>query len=179
MRNSCLFFFVALLIFPLFESCNDRLELDKILFSNDLYLFTNNYDTNQYAGLNGNIKILMYADSTHCTTCMAKSLFRWKEFQDFADNHSNSFSIIFVVDPKKGHTEDVINIMADGLVDYPYYLDTAHSMTRLNPSLVGEEYICLLDSINNVVIEGDPIHDKRIRNNYIIEINHLINHYEK
>jgi len=100
-------------------------------------------------------KILLYVDSTGCTSCRLK-LFEWQKLIAEADTmFSNKLSFIFYFQPK--NSDELIYIFRRDRFDHPVYIDPHNTLMNLNSLPEDPAFQCyLLDAQNKVLSIGNP-----------------------
>ena len=100
-------------------------------------------------------KVLLYVDSTGCSSCRLK-LFEWKKLIEEADSlFGESIGFLLFFQPK--NVQEIIYMSKRSGFDYPIFIDTKGEMNRLNEFSQNELYQCfLLDKDNKVLSVGNP-----------------------
>ena len=131
---------------------------EEIVFNENLPCFVSGLEV--FPGLcedyfNKEFKILLYVDSTGCSSCRLK-LFEWKQLIEEADSlFGDKMGFLFVLQPK--NFQEVIYISIRAEFDYPILIDTKGAINRLNRFPKNELYQCfLLDGDNKVLSVGNP-----------------------
>ena len=106
-------------------------------------------------------KILLYVDSTGCSSCRLK-LFEWKQLMEEADSlFPGKVSFLLFFQPKK--VTDIDFLFVRDRFDYPVFMDTGGEINRLNQFPQGELFQSfLLDSDNKVLSIGNPTMNPKI-----------------
>ncbi|MEA4936489.1 MAG: hypothetical protein VB102_07605 [Paludibacter sp.] len=106
-------------------------------------------------------KILLYSDSTGCTSCKLK-LLEWQALIHEADTVLNGkLSFVFCFYPK--HKKEMEYLLLRDHFNYPVFIDENNKLNQLNRFPVQMEYQCfLLDQKNKVVSIGNPVLNRRI-----------------
>jgi len=104
-----------------------------------------------------NYKILLYVDSTGCTSCRLK-LSVWKKIIAESDTtFSKPVEFIFFFQPKQKDERELQQIFKRNGFKHPVFIDSKNEINRLNKFPSKPEYQCfLLDKDNKVIIVGDP-----------------------
>ena len=106
---------------------------------------------------NQNFKILLYVDSTGCSSCRLK-LPEWKRIIAEADSLFNGeVDFLFYFQPKKQDEKELQFMFKQNGFNHPVFIDTKNEIDNLNnfPSQTG--YQCfLLDKDNKVLMIGNP-----------------------
>ncbi len=101
-------------------------------------------------------KILLYIDSTGCTSCKLK-LLEWKAFIHEADTAlTDKLSFVFCFYPKE--KKELESLLKYDHFDYPVYIDMHNELNSLNRFPQQAVYQCfLLDKENKVISIGNPV----------------------
>lgn len=122
-------------------------------------------DTVQVA-TNAEHKILVYVDSTGCTSCRLQ-LHKWKELISEVDSLSgNTVQFLFYLIPKSVKEARYITRRDD--FTHPLCIDVNNEIDRMNHFPKEEMFhTFLLDADNKVKVIGNPIHNKAVRSLYL------------
>ncbi|MDR2410160.1 MAG: DUF1573 domain-containing protein [Bacteroidales bacterium] len=112
------------------------------------------------SGISKDYKILLYVDSTGCTSCRLglETLGRWetyiKEFWEKID-------FLFYFRPKnKG---ELLSILKNAQFSHPVYIDEQGELNKLNKLPANQTFQCfLLDKDNKVILIGNPANNPKI-----------------
>ncbi len=110
------------------------------------------------------LKLIVYIDSTMCSSCYLKSIDRWYYLLDSLYAKSDNFEPIFIMSPKKTEV-NAIKYKLDFLkFDYPIYLDSMGIFDGNNPHMPKESmyHTFLLDKRNYVLFVGNPLNNTKI-----------------
>ena len=106
-------------------------------------------------------KLVVFIDSTECTSCAIKNMFYWESFLDSVKNKKirSSFDIVFIFSPPKADNERIVYQMRynDCLRD-KVFVDTIGAFTTDNPHIPQEQmyHTFLLNKNDSVVLVGNP-----------------------
>lgn len=132
----------------------------KIIFPND-YVFLFRGDTVDY-NLSAKYKVFVYVDSLDCIDCRLK-LGQWENFMASIDTSIVKF--IMIID-----NDDVNSIVSKtkyDKFDYPICIDVKSNFNKLNRFPKQLEFkTFLLDSLNRVIVVGNPLFNERVANLY-------------
>ena len=111
-------------------------------------------------------KVLVYVDSTGCTSCRLQ-LHEWKKFIAEVDSAMNgSVPFLFFLSPKSVKEARYITRRDDFI--YPICVDMQNRLDSLNRFPEEEMFhTFLLDSDNRVTVIGNPIHNRAVRDLYM------------
>lgn len=132
--------------------------------SNDLYLALNAEDyeltrgeyDKHYDGINSKIRVVLYFDSTMCSTCLLKNSFMWSNLINYVEKDSLLSSVVLILSPKPSEYRKVKVLLDEYMIDYPVYLDSTSALLK-NNSFVTESFFCLLDSTSKIIWKSTPI----------------------
>lgn len=122
-------------------------------------------------------KVLVYVDSTGCTSCKLQ-LSKWDKFISQVDSLTeNSIPFIFVFQPQ--NEKELRFVLERDNFDYPVCLDSKDKFYGLNhfPNDMTFQTF-LLDENNCVKVIGNPIHNLSVQELYLREIDKSL-HSEK
>ena len=168
--------FISILILMCFISCQSFQEREvkyivkewigkKIYFTANTNFSVYGKDTTCLDILNSTYKILLYIDSTGCTSCRLK----WLEWQylinEFDTITNEKVGFIFVITPKKEN--DIYEILKYNNFDYPVIIDSTGITNQINHFSINPSYQCfLLNKDFEVLAIGNPIYNNSVRNLY-------------
>ena len=111
-------------------------------------------------------KILVYVDSTGCTSCRLQ-LHKWEEMiTEFDSIFKGSVQFLFYLTPKS--VKDARYITRRDNFFHPVCLDLNNEIGQMNQFPKEEIFhTFLLDADNRVKVIGNPIHNKAVRSLYI------------
>jgi hypothetical protein len=169
-KNKSLILFLLITVFFVY-SCKEnkkRKEVAKIvtewtgkeiLFPQDVPCYAAGKDTlseicNEW--FNKDFKILMYVDSTGCSSCRL-NLFGWQQLMEEADSlFQEQVGFLLYFQPKS--EREMTSIFARDRFEYPVFMDLKGEINRLNRFPQAMEYQCfLLDKDNKVLMLGNPV----------------------
>lgn len=170
MRNKCssiLFFLIV------FISCNKNQKIETaekivsewigktIVYPDNSKIYSNQHDSIYTQNTLASYKILVYVDSTGCTSCKL-NLPKWKQYMHEADSaFSQTIDFIFYFYPK--NEKDIISILNENNFNYPVFIDIRNEIGIKNEFPDKIEYQCfLLDKDNKVILVGNPTLNNRI-----------------
>ncbi|GAB6011598.1 hypothetical protein [Viscerimonas tarda] len=106
-------------------------------------------------------KILLYTDSTGCTSCKLKSPY-WKDFiQEVEDFEQGKISFLFYFHPQE--KKQLKHLLKHEGFSYPVFIDERNQIDSLNHFPKQQEYQCfLLNKENKVVAMGNPTMNPKI-----------------
>lgn len=135
------------------------IPLDSLFYSmpenNSEYLNKGNSD---------HYKIVVYYDSTECSSCRLKNLYKWNHIIDSTSLLKQKVDFYFVlnVSPKRfDYAKRIVSTYAKGL---PVYIDSTSVFERKNPCLptLSQMRTFMLDSNDVVMLVGNPVNNSRV-----------------
>lgn len=110
------------------------------------------------------LKLVVYADSVECTSCAINHIDSWERFIVYAEQFDNRLRFYFIFSPMKKELHGTELMISNKMFDYPIVLDTLREFEKLNTHLPTNRslHTFLLDENNNVILVGNPMHNKRI-----------------
>ncbi len=129
--------------------------------------------------LNSEYKILLYTDSSGCTTCKLR-LLEWKALIKDADSlfSFDKLSFLFVFQPKD--KKELQFLFKRDNFNYPVMIDIENKMDAINQFPDKQSYQCfLLDRNNKVLMIGNPVINPKIWKLYKEQIYGKINKNEE
>ena len=111
------------------------------------------------------LKLVVYADSVGCTACAINHIDSWSSFIDYAEQFNEQLRFYFIFSPVKRELQSTELMISNTMFDYPILLDTLNEFEKLNPHLPKNRVLhtFLLDENNNVILVGNPLHNKKIK----------------
>lgn len=141
----------------------------EIIFPEDVVFTRYGQDTLQYEMPESDYKILLYVDSTGCTSCKLQ-LHKWREFITEVDSlTSGSVPVLFFFHPKD--KRELTYLLKRDEITVPVCLDENDRLNSINRFPSREDFQCfLLNKDNKVVYIGNPIYNLRIKEMYLSRI---------
>lgn len=170
--------FIFITLFSCFTGCdNNERKLKrfiqewqgrKIVIPGDSKIKVQGRDTDMLQINNSRFKILNYIDTSGCTACQMK-LYEWTKLQKETDSLNLKVTYLFIVCTNKYEELETLQNMNHCLI--PFIYDDQRKITKLNnfPSIPGLQTF-LLDSMNQVLLIGNPIENEKIKALYIKRI---------
>lgn len=119
-----------------------------------------------YDTLQKEIKCIVYSDSVSCTPCAINKMYLWNSFLDYSKSYNGQLNFYFIFCPaRKDFQEMKLALIKNSRFNYPIILDTLGQFAKLNPHLPKNKalHTFLLDENNNVILVGNPLHNKKIK----------------
>ena len=166
------FVFVSILIFCLFFACSNpkqRIEDDiKKLCSQRIaipYDYFQEYKGNEKVEterLTSPFKLIVYNDSSQCTTCAINHMDVWVPLLDSLASFEGKIEVAFIFSPKR---EDYANLTHRARLPFPIYVDSSCAFSQMNKNLPANAmmHTFLLNEKDSVILVGDPVRNERIK----------------
>ena len=149
-----------------FEQAYRNLKGSFISIPNDLTMIFEGKDSLLNKKLNTDYKLIIYRDSLSCSVCYVETLPYWQKLMDELNCYSKGkLDFIFILSPlKKDETNLRLNLEVSEF-KHPIYIDMKRNFQQENPQLpkFEELNVFLLDKNNNVIMIGDPLENKKIK----------------
>ncbi|MDR0537956.1 MAG: hypothetical protein LBH04_07970 [Tannerellaceae bacterium] len=119
--------------------------------------------------LKSEYKVLIYVDSTGCTACKLK-LPVWKDFMTEVDSIADK-QIPFLFFFHSNDLAELRYLFLSEVFDYPVCVDTGDELNQINQFPKIEAFhVFLLNRDNKVIVIGNPIQNRRVRELYLSQI---------
>jgi hypothetical protein len=129
----------------------------EILFPENIVFTRNLTDTTDYRIPDSEYKVLIYVDSTGCTTCKLQ-LSKWKELIASVDSLTGG-SVPFLFFLHSNNYREIRYVLKEVGFELPVCIDTEDALNRLNRFLPDAAYqTFLLNRENKVVLVGNPVY---------------------
>ena len=112
------------------------------------------------------IKCIVYSDSVNCTSCAINQMDLWNPLLEYSKSYNGLLNFYFIFCPaRKDFQEMKLALIKNSRFNYPIILDTLWQFAKLNPHLPKNKalHTFLLDENNNVILVGNPLHNKKIK----------------
>lgn len=109
-------------------------------------------------------KLVMYYDSSECSSCRLKTLYEWQDVMDSASSSGHPIDFYFVFNVPGRRLEEIKATLATYARGLPVYIDTTGVFERTNPCLphLSQMRTFLLNKKDTVVLVGNPVHNSNI-----------------
>lgn len=126
--------------------------------------------------LRGKAKLIIYIDSTECTTCRITHLWEYQELFDLAEERQ-SFTMMILIWNKDFDAISLERYLSDLQLEYPLYVDMGCRFLEDNPSLPNDNRLhsFLVDETGHPICVGDPGRTKKMMEVYRNMIANCIN----
>jgi hypothetical protein len=107
--------------------------------------------------LRNKAKLIIYIDTTECTTCRITHLGRYDGVYEMS-REKGSFEVLFLLANTDLYGVPVTRYLADSPIRYPVYVDDDNRFPGLNPAIPKDPrfHIFLVDGAGTPVCAGDP-----------------------
>lgn len=141
----------------------------EILIPNNMRVLLEGRDTLMEDDLlKAEMKIVVYNDTTGCSSCKISHLNEWNEMLDFTRKFDGKVSVVYVFSPSPNNVREVIIALKTYGFTYPVFLDETNAFKVQNACIpAGATYhTFLLDRENRVVLVGDPTWNENLSELY-------------
>lgn len=120
-------------------------------------------------------KLIIYYDSTECSSCHIAHLNDWNEIIQISHQY-NKFRPIFIFSPSKSKISDVLNAIEKFPFNYPMLLDFENKFYKKNTFIPNNlnYHTFLLNKNNQIILVGNPLYNSQLWNLYQKTIHILI-----
>ncbi len=148
----------------------------EILIPNDIECYINGRDTSIGVLDNTTSKMVVYLDSTECSSCEINYLPRYSNISDVNIWTRGKFAIVFIFSPKNKDIEAIRrSISRYQSINALLLLDKSGNFAKLNQNTLINKNLktFLLDQNNEVVLVGSPLGNEKMWDLYKKEIARL------
>lgn len=109
-------------------------------------------------------KLILYVDSTSCSSCFIGKLINYFEVNDSLK--SKSSQLVVILQPKENQHEEVIKRLHNERYPFWCIVDTEGEFIKNNPGIPDNQLLhsFTIDGDNKIVLIGDPTRNEKIRN---------------
>ena len=163
------------LIFLFFVfSCSDKNKLKKDLTqlqSREISISLekmqhqiNGRDTLMADFTDSELKLVVYSDSSACSSCAIKRMYNWDSFIKYAEKYQGRLKFYFLFYPARKDIKALKFDLRANTFDYPIFIDSAGVFEKENTHLPKNHQLhtFLLDKDNKVILVGNPLENKKI-----------------
>lgn len=113
---------------------------------------------------NSSMKLVVYTDSTQCSTCTLRHMCHWDDFVKLEEKYNNRFQLVFIMETRSGTTKNLVSSFYMTTLNHPMYIDSTGVFIKKNPHIPSEQmfHVFLLDENNDVVLVGNPEFNPKI-----------------
>lgn len=170
--------YIIITIF-LFISCNEDRKLthniaqmksqpiDLCLDSLQYYISTTNcsVEIDSSSFYRKNTSIVVYTDSSVCSSCTVKGMYKWFDFLDeIEERYGGDMKIYFIFSPRKSQMNDFQIALHSLNLNYPVFIDSTNIFIRHNPHIPSNKrlHTFLINTDNMVYLVGSPLENLTI-----------------
>lgn len=112
--------------------------------------------------------MVVYVDSTECSSCSLSKLRFWNPLIVEAKEKKVDIDYVFILSPRKAEMEDVDIELEITDLQSSIYLDTAFVFKDYNTTVPDDEkyHSFLLDKGLSMILVGSPIEDEKVKSTY-------------
>lgn len=113
----------------------------------------------------GVMRMVVYTDSTICSSCRLQNIHLWDDLLEEASYYEESLDFYFIFSPTRKDMDSFRLTMRTYAPDNIVYVDTLGLFAKQNPYLSSNPvmHTFLLDENNNVLLVGNPLENKKIK----------------
>lgn len=165
---------LLMLLIILTGSCSDKVKLkrellqlqsEKIVLSiEEMRLLVNGRDTLLPDFADCQLKLIVYSDSSDCSSCMLEKIHVWDSLLLKTVEYDQQFEVFFIFSPAKSQRHDVEFVLKYHHFHYPVFLDISGKFLQCNPHIPENKvfHTFLLDKDNKVIMAGNPLFNRKI-----------------
>ena len=169
-------YFLILVLAVYFTGCNSQIrneirqmQTEKMnTDTRQMVQMINGKNSIMYFLKNYKLKLVIFTDSTACSSCAMKQMYSWNTYIEKAYESNHMLQLMFVFAPNKNEVEMLIRYNKISVFDYPVYIDTLGIFQKNNPHLPKNPrlHTFLLDANNHVILVGNPLYNTKIKEMY-------------
>ena len=121
-------------------------------------------------------KLIVYIDSTECTTCRISHFWEYQELFDIS-KEIGSFEIMLLLCNKAFNSIPMTRYLSDRELEYPIYIDLDYRFLSPNPSIPTDPRLhsMLIDSTGRPIFVGDPSKSGQMMEAFSLALEHYYN----
>ena len=157
----------------LFISCSNNSEIKKdlemlqsksITIPTDIKTLVGGKDTVVNSFMESELKLIIYSDSSACSSCAIQKMYLWDSFIEDAEKYQGRLKFYFLFSPTENDLTTVNLALRTNMFDYPVFIDSAGTFAKENPHLPKKPQLhtFLLDKDNKVILVGNPLNNPKI-----------------
>lgn len=152
-------------IFVLYSCTGKDKQVTSIMLPDNMELLSGSYKS-KFDGIDSEIRMIVYFDSTACSNCTIKNFWIWTGLINSFEQYNDQASIVFIFAPGKSERLHTKSMLKDYVVNYPVYIDSAYTFRKINPK-INNQFFGIIDHDNNVLLSGYPFDSPNKQNQYI------------
>ncbi len=112
----------------------------------------------------GDYNLIVYYDSTTCTSCEIGKLNAWREVINRSMKSRNKFRIFYIFSPQQKDIQMIKRMLDYQQFDYPIYIDSNYVFSAKNESIVinRQFHVFLIDKDYMIKLVGNPLNNKKL-----------------
>lgn len=129
-----------------------------------------------YAAQRSDATLIIYYDSTSCTSCNVTHLYDYMEIVDIAEKSHGRFQVMPIFTPEWKIKRQVVPLLQTTQYPFPVYVDMEGEFARLNPAIPVDRrfHVFLLDKRRKVVCVGNPIMNDALWTLFVSTLDNLL-----
>lgn len=110
-------------------------------------------------------KFVIYYDSTECSSCRLKTLYKWREIMDSVSSPTKPVDFYFVFHIPRERLTEMRFLFSPYIRDFTVYIDTTRIFERSNPCLphLSQMRSFMLNEKDTVILVGNPVRNRSIK----------------
>lgn len=160
------------------QSSDSNLEIANKLLKSNIYLPIDSMEVflheNYPESKNKNDKVILYLDSTRCSSCELRTLTEWQSFvQLLRQEEGIELDIIWILSPSKKDYDTLKSSLKTIKPSFPVYIDIDNNFIRKNPQIPSDHlyHTLIINNDNHVILIGNIMKNKRLLNLFLSEKN--------
>lgn len=168
--NQVIRFLLPFLFVAVVTACNNKRSIEETIIEmsripivlpiGDMISSQNDRETNSF--FSSNYKLVVYADSSECSSCFIKHLSVWNDYLRLEDE--GNMDLVFIIEVPKEKLDYYSRELTYSRFNHLVYFDVQKAFRKNNPQIPKEGlyHIFLIDENNQIVMVGNPIANPRI-----------------
>ncbi len=117
------------------------------------------------------LKLVIYSDSSACSSCVVQKMYLWNRFIESTSKYQGRLKYYFIFSPVK--EEEVVAVDLGLRIDafnYPVFIDGSGVFAKENPHLPQNSKLhsFLLDKDNQVIFVGNPLRSEKLEEMFYV-----------
>lgn len=174
-----------ILIFISSISCNNNQRIENIMksmvdnkvdLSELVPIMAERYNHYSTIGTDSSAKLILYLDSSSCSTCVINKLGQYDYFQKKSKYSNGRFLLMIILSVPNGEFNYIKNYIINNKFEYPIYFDKENKFKAKNNFIPNSTFFhsFLLDKNNKIILVGNPVMSDSIWELYIKTIENLL-----
>lgn len=165
---------LLLLLIAITTACSEKAKLKRELLQlqserivlpiDEMRMLVDGRDTLLPDFANCPLKLIVYSDSSDCSSCMLEKIHVWDSVLLKTVEYDKQFEVFFIFSPTKKQRHDVEFILKKRHLHYPVFLDISGKFSKYNSHIPENKifHTFLLDKDNKVIMAGNPLFNRKI-----------------